>query len=112
MVSSVIHNRLSIGMKLDIDATLQYIKGYDNSQKKWWSSNITNADKTSSSSYNTYNHAGLPPAPISNPGLTSLQAAVNPASTDYLYYITDKNGVNRYAETLDQHEANISRYGL
>lgn len=112
MVSSVIHNRLNIGMKLDIDATLQYIKGYDNYQKKWWSSNITNADKTSSSSYNTYNHAGLPPAPISNPGLTSLQAAVNPASTDYLYYITDKNGVNRYAETLDQHEANISRYGL
>ncbi len=112
MVSSVIHNRLNIGMKLDIDATLQYIKGYDNSQEKWWSSNITNADKTSNSPYNTYNHAGLPPAPISNPGLTSLQAAVNPANTDYLYYITDKNGINRYAETLDQHEANISRYGL
>lgn len=112
IVSSVIHNRLDIGMKLDIDATLQYIKGYDSVSKKWWPNNITNEDKQSTSLYNTYGRAGLPPAPISNPGLLSLQAAVNPDETPYLYYITDKNGVNRYAQTLDEHEENISTYGL
>jgi UPF0755 protein len=112
IVSSVIHNRLDIGMKLDIDATLQYIKGYDPIQKRWWPNNITNEDKKSASLYNTYARTGLPPAPISNPGLSSLEAAVDPAKTDYLFYITDSNGVNRYAKTLDEHEANISRYGL
>ena len=112
IVSSVIHNRLDIGMKLDIDATLQYIKGYDSVSKKWWPNNITNEDKQSTSLYNTYGRAGLPPAPISNPGILSLQAAVNPNETPYLYYITDKNGVNRYAQTLDEHEENISTYGL
>ncbi len=112
IVSSVIHNRLDIGMKLDIDATLQYIKGYDSVSKKWWPNNITNEDKQSTSLYNTYGRAGLPPAPISNPGILSLQAAVNPDETPYLYYITDKNGVNRYAQTLDEHEENISTYGL
>ncbi len=112
IVSSVIHNRLDIGMKLDIDATLQYIKGYDDATKKWWPNNITNEDKQSSSLYNTYGRAGLPPAPIANPGLLSLQAAVNPDETPYLFYITDKNGVNRYAQTLDEHEENISTFGL
>lgn len=112
IVSSVIHNRLDIGMKLDIDATLQYIKGYDTATKKWWPNNITNEDKKSSSLYNTYGRAGLPPTPISNPGLSSLEAAVNPSDTPYLYYITDKNGVNRYAKTLNEHEENISKYGL
>lgn len=112
IVSSVIHNRLDIGMKLDIDATLQYIKGYDNVSKRWWPNNITNEDKQSASLYNTYGRAGLPPGPIANPGLLSLQAAVNPDDTPYFYYITDKNGVNRYAETLDKHEKNISTYGL
>lgn len=112
LVSSVIHNRLDLGMKLDIDATLQYIRGYDKVQKKWWPNNISNADKQSNSPYNTYTRAGLPPGPIANPGLSSLQAAVNPSDTQYLYYITDGNGVNRYAETLEEHEENISKYGL
>ncbi|TXG78672.1 endolytic transglycosylase MltG [Candidatus Dojkabacteria bacterium] len=111
-VSSVINNRLDIGMKLDLDATLQYIRGYDQNQNRWWTTNIGNADKTSNSPYNTYKFAGLPPGPISNPGISALEAAINPAETPYLYYITDKNGVNRYAEDIDGHEANISKYGL
>ncbi len=112
LVSSVINNRLDLGMKLDIDATLQYIRGYDRVQKKWWPNNISNADKQSNSPYNTYTRAGLPPGPIANPGLSSLEAAVNPSDTQYLYYITDGNGVNRYAETLEEHGANIEKYGL
>ena len=109
IVSSVIHNRLGIGMKLDIDATIQYAKGKIDG--KWWRP-INTSDYSLSSSYNTYRINGLPPAPISNPGLASLKAAVNPANTDYFYYITDKSGTNRYSKTLDQQEANIEKYGL
>ena len=112
LVSSVIHNRLDEGMKLDIDATLQYILGYSPEQKRWWKEGLTNQDKLINSPYNTYRVAGLPPTPISNPGLASLEAAVNPASTAYFYYITDSSGKNRYAETFEDHEANIAKYGL
>lgn len=111
-VSSVIHNRLDLGMKLDIDATIQYALGYQENEKRWWKSGLTNGDKQINSPYNTYRVAGFPPAPISNPGLSSLEAAIKPSETDYLYYITDKSGTNRYAETFEQHEANIEKYGL
>ena len=112
IVSSVIHNRLGIGMKLDIDATLQYILGYQEDEKRWWKEGLTDQDKLINSPYNTYRVAGLPPGPISNPGLSSLQAAINPAQTDFLYYITDSTGTNRYAETLEGHNDNIATYGL
>ena len=112
LVSSVIQNRLEIGMKLDIDATLQYALGYQKNENRWWKKSLTNADKTIDSPYNTYANPGLPPAPISNPGLAALRAAINPDKTDYLYYFTDKNGINRYAETFEEHNANIRRYGL
>lgn len=112
MVSSVIQNRLNEGMKLDIDATLQYMLGYQEDQGRWWKSGLTNEDKQINSPYNTYIVVGLPPAPISNPGLASLQAAVNPATSPYFYYITDSTGKNRYAETLEGHNSNIERYGL
>ena len=112
LVSSVIHNRLGLGMKLDIDATLQYVLGYQEDEKRWWKEGLTNQDKLINSPYNTYRVAGLPPGPISNPGITSLEAAINPADTPYLYYITDKDGVNRYAQTLEEHNENIATYGL
>jgi UPF0755 protein len=111
-VSGVIHNRLNEGMKLDIDATLQYVLGYQEDEKRWWKKGLTNEDKTISSPYNTYINAGLPPAPIANPGLASLQAAVNPAKSEFFYYITDASGTNRYGRTLAEHEANIEKYGL
>ena len=112
LVSSVINNRLNAGMKLDIDATLQYILGYQEDQKRWWKNGLTNQDKEINSPFNTYIVIGLPPAPISNPGLTSLKAAINPAESPYFYYITDQNGKNRYAETLAGHNSNIEKYGL
>lgn len=111
LVASVILNRLNLGMKLDIDATIQYALGYQENEKRWWKKGLTFEDLKLNSPYNTYRVAGLPPAPISNPGLASLQAAVNPATTDYLYYISDSKGINRYAEDLDGHNANIEKYG-
>lgn len=112
LVASVITNRLNLGMKLDIDATLQYALGYQEDQKRWWKKGLTDSDKTINSPYNTYRVLGLPPTPISNPGVAALNAALNPTQTDYLYYISDKSGRNHYAETFKQHNLNIKKYGL
>ena len=112
LIASVILNRFNIGMKLDIDATIQYALGYQADEKRWWKKGLTIDDLKLRSSYNTYTVAGLPPTPISNPGLASLNAVINPAKTNYFYYMTDANGVNHYAETLVQHNQNINKYGL
>jgi UPF0755 protein len=109
LISSVMHNRLDIGMPLQIDATVQYAIG---TEDDWWKKDLTFDDLKVNSPYNTYLVTGLPPGPISNPGLKALQAAANPAKTDYLYYITDQDGVNRYAKTGEEHNANIRKYGL
>ncbi len=110
MISSVIHNRLDIGMKLDIDATVQYAVGYYEPEKRWWKKGLTYEDLEIDSPYNTYTKPGLPPKPISNPGLASLQAAGNPAESNYIFYISDKTGTNHYAETLDEHNRNVAKY--
>ena len=112
LVSSVIHNRLKLGMPLQIDATVQYVLGYQPLEQRWWKKNLTTEDLKINSPFNTYIHPGLPPTPISNPGISALQAAANPSSTEYLYYISDKNGRNHYAKTLDEHSDNIRKYGL
>ncbi len=112
LVASVITNRLEIGMKLDIDATIQYALGYQPNDKSWWKKELTREDISLNSPYNTYRNPGLPKTPIANPGLASLQAAANPAKTNYLYYLSDKKGVNHYTATLEEHNANIVKYGL
>lgn len=117
LVASVLYNRLDIGMALQIDATVQYAIGTIKCSNKkapcnYWPKNLTKDDLSFPSLYNTYKQPGLPPAPISNPGLASLQASANPAKTNYLYYISDKNGINRYGKTLEEHHANIAKYGL
>jgi UPF0755 protein len=110
LIASVIFNRLELGMGLYVDATVQYAIG---NKSKWWPK-LTDSPRNlaPTSSYNTYRHAGLPPTPISNPGLAVLEAVVNAPDTNYVYYITDRTGTNRYATTLEQHNANIARYGL
>lgn len=107
LVSSVIHNRLKIGMALQIDATVQYALGKPG---EWWMKDLTHEDLQIKSPYNTYLNTGLPPAPIANPGMASLQAAINPAETNYLYYLSDSGGYNHYAETLEEHQANIVEF--
>ena len=110
LVSSVIHNRLEIGLPLQIDATIQYAKGKRGNT--WWEPVTLEEYRSVKSIYNTYLQTGLPPGPIANPGFKALEAAANPSNTNYLYYITDENQVNRYATTVEQHEANKRRYGL
>lgn len=107
MVASVISNRLRQGMALDIDATLQYAKGKVGD--KWWTV-PTGADKEINSSYNTYRNPGLPPGPISNPGIEAIKAAANPAVSDYFFYLHDPKGNVHFAKTIEQHQINIQKY--
>lgn len=109
-VAGILLNRLNAGIALQVDATVQYAKGYDAAKKTWWVP-VSVSDYTSVRSlYNTYLHPGLPPAPISNPGLTSIRAAAEPADTPYLYYIHDSKGTIHYAKTIEEHNANIQKY--
>lgn len=112
LVASVIINRLNLGMALQIDPTVSYALGYQVDTKTWWKKDLTSQDLKVDSPYNTYLNAGLPPTPISNPGLSAIEAALNPASTNYLYYYSDKNGHLHFATTLQGHEANIQKYGM
>lgn len=92
LVSSVIYNRLSKGMLLEIDATVQYVVGNK--------SRLLYSDLEVDSPYNTYRNRGLPPGPIACPGLASLQAAAAPAQTGYLFYVlTHKDGSHSFAAT-------------
>jgi UPF0755 protein len=97
LVSAVIWNRLRKGMKLQIDATIQYALG---KQKPV----LTYQDLKIDSPYNTYLHFGLPPTPIANPGAASLVAAANPANVDYLYYVArgDGSGKHYFSSTYSQ----------
>ncbi|HVA96684.1 MAG TPA: endolytic transglycosylase MltG [Candidatus Acidoferrales bacterium] len=110
LIASVIYNRLADGMPLQIDATIQYAIG---DQNNWWPT-LTNSggNIAPTSPYNTYTNTGLPPTPIANPGVAAIQAAMHPAQTTYLFYITDPSGHNHYATTTEEHDANIKKYGL
>lgn len=110
LVSSVIHNRLAQGMPLQIDATVQYLLGYQTAERRWWKKDLTNFDLKIASPYNTYLNVGLPPTPISNPGILSLQAAISPSSTNYLYYVSDSKGHLHFAKNLEGHNLNIQKY--
>lgn len=107
MIASVIQNRINDGMPLDIDATLQYIVGKKDG--KWWVT-PTGEEKSIVSLYNTYRNVGLPPGPICNPGIGAIRAAVNPAKSDYYFYIHDTTGEVHFAKTNSEHNENVSRY--
>jgi UPF0755 protein len=109
LVAGVLWNRVDINMALNVDATLQYIKGYDDVQNTWWVPPLA-VDKERTSLYNTYKHPGLPPGPITNPGLDAVKAAASPTETDYMYYLHDSTGKIHFGETLDEHNANVQKY--
>lgn len=108
LIASVYLNRLNIGMKLDADPTVQYALGYDFAEGTWWKNPLSLNDLQFDSPFNTYAYAGLPPAPISNPGLDSLQAVAFPAETPYYYFRArcDGSGYHSFAETFEEHVAN------
>jgi len=109
LISGIIWNRLENNMKLDIDATLQYIKG--KSGGYWWAP-ISVADKKLQSPFNTYIFRGLPPTPITNPGLAAIEAALNPQETNCLFYLHDRSREIHCSETYEGHMENIKKYLL
>lgn len=110
VIAGVLLNRLRDGHPLQTDATLQYVLGYQNSDKTWWKKTLFDEDKKVDSPYNTYRNPGLPPLPIANPGLAAIRAVAFPAETDYFYYIHDTEGQVHFAKNLAEHNANIAKY--
>ena len=106
VISSVYSNRLIINMPLQADPTVQYEQGVEGD---WWPV-LTGADLQRSGRYNTYLNPSLPPGPICNPGLASIQAALEPDETDYLFFVATGDGSHAFSRTFEEHEANIERY--
>ena len=96
IIASVFLNRLHIGMRLESDATIQYLLGTPKE-------NLTDGDLRIPSPYNTYLHSGLPPGPISNPGLASIRAVLYPAKTDYLFFMGKSDGSHVFSATFREH---------
>ncbi len=105
-VASVYYNRLTQRMALDADPSVIYAELLQGT----YSGALHHADLAINSPYNTYRFPGLPPGPIGNPGRSSLEAALHPEDTRYLYFVSDGNGHHRFATTLDEHNRNVAAY--
>jgi UPF0755 protein len=114
-VAGVLLNRLEMGMKLDIDATVQYAKDSqklkNDTLEKFWEPILVADYQGIVSPYNTYTNNGLPPKPICNPSLMSLKAVANAdLNSPYVYYFHDSGGNSYYAKTLEEHNANVAAH--
>lgn len=107
LISGIIWNRIFNGMKLQIDATLQYAKGSE--EEGWWKQ-VDPDDKEIESPYNTYLYKGLPPSSIANPGSDAIYAAFYPQKTNCLFYLHDNNRKIHCAKTYKEHKRNIEIY--
>ena len=103
VVAGIFLNRLSLGMALESDATISYITGRRGARATFEEIKID-------SPYNTYKYRGLPPGPIANPSLDAIKAAINPAKTDYLFFVTAPDGTAYFAGTLQEHIRNKQQY--
>lgn len=103
IIASVFYNRLDIDMPLQSDATVQY--AFDKRKER-----VMYKDLKIDSPYNSYINKGLPPTPISNPGIKSIEAALNPADTDYLYFVATIEGKNNYSKTYEEHLKYVESY--
>lgn len=101
LIAGILYRRLAAGMLLQSDVTAAYPGD---------AADLTQTQITADTPFNTYVHKGLPIGPICNPGLDSIQAALNPTSSDYSYFLADKTGVVHYAKTLEEHNAQVSQY--
>lgn len=102
-IASVFYNRLNIDMPLQTDPTVLYALGSHKDR-------VLYADLEVENAYNTYKNKGLPPGPIAGAGKMSIEAALNPTKTEYFYFLADKEGINHFAKTYDEHLANIEKY--
>jgi UPF0755 protein len=106
LVAGVFENRLGKNMRLQCDPTVIYALEETGEYK----GTLTGADLQLDSPYNTYQHSGLPPGPIGNPGEESLRAAMTPAKTPFLYFVANTQGGHFFAATLEEHNRNVTKY--
>jgi UPF0755 protein len=102
-VSAVIRKRLSLGMPLQMDPTVIY-------GLKRFGEGLTKKDLQTPSQYNSYLNRGLPPGPIANPGISAIQAALFPADSDYLYFVSRNDGSHKFSRTLQEHNRGVASY--
>lgn len=103
LVSGILWKRMREGMHLQVDATLFYVTGKASHE-------LDGKDLESKSPYNTYEHKGLPPTPISSPGIESIRAAIHPVESAYFFYLSGSDGTTHYARTFDEHKKNKALY--
>ncbi|ACM20256.1 protein of unknown function YceG [Geotalea daltonii FRC-32] len=103
LIAAVFHNRLKMGMRLQSDPTAVY-------GVRAFAGNVSKQDIMRKSSYNTYMIKGLPPGPIGNPSSAAIEAVLNPAPADYLYFVAKKNGNHHFSTTLEEHNQAVNRY--
>jgi UPF0755 protein len=113
VIAAVFLNRLGLGMRLEADPTVQYAIAAEASSVQefgWWKGGLTESDLQVASPYNTYVNVGLPPGPIANPGLASIEAVARPAETDFLFFVARPDGSHAFAATLEEHRRNVDLY--
>ena len=108
LIAGILWNRLLKDQSLEIDATVQYARGKTDSG--WWSPIKASDIQDIDSPYNTYKNKGLPPTPISNPGIDAIDAVLSPTETDCIYYIHDENRQIHCSKTFAEHESLIDKY--
>jgi len=102
-IASVFNNRIEKGMPLQTDPTVLYALGKHKNRVLYKDLKVENP-------YNTYTNKGLPPGPIANAGIESLKATIDPATTEYIYFVADKDGQNHFAKTYAEHQKNVAKY--
>lgn len=109
LISGILWNRLFSNMRLQVDATLQYVKASKTANGDWWPK-VKPSYKYLESPYNTYMHAGLPPTPIASPTVGAILAALNPIETPCLFYFNDKKGEFHCSVTYKEHVNLLKKY--
>jgi UPF0755 protein len=115
IIAAVFINRLSQGVPLQADPTVQFaVSRVEGNVEKfgYWKPRLTTSDLAINSPYNTYLNRGLPPGPITNPGIESIKAVVNPAGVDYLYFVASPacDGTHLFASSLAAHNTNVEKF--
>lgn len=108
LIAGILWNRLDQNKQLEIDATVQYARG--KTENGWWSPIKGSDTRSIETPFNTYLNKGLPPHPISNPGMDAIEAVLNPEPTDCIYYLHDSERIIHCSASFAEHELNIDQY--